>query len=139
MKKTNLVILALLLSLSVYVSAQEVQKPSKEDFFHTWVTERIDGKTKYSIEISFIDEAAYTHKTTLLLKTTQNFIISKWEEATNTFDNTEEFPYGFKIYSKESKNRAESIFYMFINKDKTKFLSLINFGDYKQYDIFIKK
>jgi len=146
MKKTNFIFLALLLNISVFVSAhdgdaaEEPQKPSKEDFFHTWITEGIVGKTKYSNEVTFLNESSYVlYIPNILVKVKQNYVISKWEEALNIFDNAEEYPYGFKIYAKEIKNNADMIFYMFINADKTKYLSILNFGDYKQYHIYTKK
>jgi hypothetical protein len=145
MKKTNLVLLILLLNVSVFVSAQDTntevpQKPSKEDFYHTWVTERVEGKTKYFIENTFINESSMTNVITILRrKTIQNFTISSWEEVVNTYKDIEEYPDGFKISSKENKNGAVSITAMFINADKTKYLSVIDLGFYTQYDIFTKK
>jgi len=146
MKKTNLIFLILLLNISVFISAQDVnvtedfQKPSKEDFFHSWFSEYITGKSKYFFEITYLNESSYIFTTSFLFtKTKQNYVISKWEEASNIFDYVEEYPYGFKIYAKESNNRSEMIFYIFINNEKTKYLSVNNFGDYRQYYIYTKK
>jgi len=130
----------------VLVSAQDAsvpeapQKPSKEDFFHTWVTERNEGKTKYTIEDTFIDESSYISVLTISRrKTTSNYLILSWEEIVNTYTDAEEYPYGFKISAKEKNNKATSIFAVFINVDKTKYLSVIDLGFITQYDIFTKK
>lgn len=146
MKKNYLsvIIVMFLLCISIFVSAQNTntkfsQKPSKEDFYHTWTSERIEGKTKTTIEITF-NESAYIHTTTLSRKKTiQNFTILNWEEVVNTYDNSEEYPYGFKISSKETKNGSVSNFAMFINADKTSFLSVIDLGFFIQYNIYTKK
>jgi hypothetical protein len=147
MKKTTLISLLLLLNMSVIVSAQDTatvqasQKPSKEDFFYTWKTSGGSGLSKYSFEVTFNNELSYILvNTSSIFKTKQTFIISKWEETINTYtDYAEEYPYGFKIFSKEDNNRSENNFTMFINADKTKYLSVINLGDYIQYQVYTKK
>jgi len=141
MKKSNLILLIVLINISAFVYAQEnnIQKPSKEDFYYTWITERVEGKTKTTIENTF-NETTYNNITTISKrKTTLNFTILNWEEAVNTYKNIEEYPYGFKISSKETKNGAVSNFAIFINADKTKYLSVIDLGFYTQFDIFTKK
>jgi len=52
MKKQNLILLALFITISVLAFAQEtdtainLQKPSKEDFFYTWVSKSGTGFSK---------------------------------------------------------------------------------------------
>jgi hypothetical protein len=148
MKKAIFILLALLLNVFVFLHAQDTnvteapQKPSKEDFFHTWVTERVEGKNKISIEITF-NETNFIHIQTLNNRnrgrTTQNFEILNWEEVVNTYTEIEEYPNGFKISSKETKNGAVSNFAMFINANKTKYLSVIDLGFHTQYDTYMKK
>jgi len=147
MKKTNLIFLALLLHISVFVSAQdggaaeEPQKPLKEDFFHTWVTEAIIANKIYSFEVTYLNESSYVLTSGYgLVKIKQNYAISKWEEALNVFDGAEEYPSGFKIYAKETKNNTNVVFYMFINADKTHYLSVaIALGGNTEYHIYRKK
>jgi len=143
MKKQNLILLALFINLSVLVSAQGTnpQKPSKEDFFHTWVTKGGTGLSKYSFEVTFINESLYVFVNTgSLIKTKQNFIISRWEDTVNKYIDTDEYPYGYKIFSKEDNNRSESNFFVFINADKTKYLSVIDLGEFGiQSHIYTKK
>jgi len=136
----------LTLYVSVFVFAQDAnvteppQKPSKEDFYYTWVTERIEGKNKYSIEIIFLNESSYTYDPNYFGGIKQNFTILKWEEAVNTYTNTEEYPYGFKISAKSTKKTGGvSNFAVFINADKTKYLLVMDLGFYTQYDIYTKK
>jgi hypothetical protein len=87
-----------------------------------------------------IDELTCISVTTIARrKTTLNFVISSWEEAVNTYTDIEEYPFGFKVTSKETKNGSVSISALFINADKTKYLSVIDLGFYTQYDIFTKK
>jgi aspartyl aminopeptidase len=145
MKKINLVFFVLFLNVSVFVSAQNAnaatpQKPSKEDFFHTWVTQGGEGLGKYSCEVTFKNESSYTLIFThIILKPKLNYIILKWEEAVNTFDYAEEYPYGFIIRYKEDNNRSEGNFYMFINADKTKYLVVSVIDLIAQYNIYTKK
>jgi len=128
----------------IFVSAQDVintetsQKPLKEDFFYTWVTNGVSGKKKYSSEITFLNESSY-FITTTFTRTKQNYVISSWEEVENTYTESEEYPYGFKISSKDTKFHIESIFAMFLNVDKTKFLAVIDQGANTQYYIYTKK
>jgi hypothetical protein len=142
MKKTTLISLLLLLNVSVIVFAQDAttaqasQKPSKEDFFHTWITSGGSGLSKYSFEVTYNNELSYVMVSGSLVKTRQTFIISKWEEAVNTYEYTEEYPYGFKIISKEDNNRSQNTFSVFINSDKTKYLAVNSFN---QCLIYTKK
>jgi hypothetical protein len=138
MKKTILALLVFLLNLPIFISAQDVQKPSKEDFFHTWVTEGGRGLSKYSVEITFNNESSYILVTGSLIKTKQTFIISSWEEVVNTYADADEYPYGFKISAREDNNRSQNFFSMFINADKTKYLSVMGLGDYIQYNTYTK-
>jgi hypothetical protein len=144
-KKTIFILLFFMLNMSLFVFAQDenatkaTQKPLKEDFFHTWVTEGGKGLSKNSTEITFNNETSYTLVTGSLFKTKQTFIISSWEEIVNTYSDTDEYPYGFKISSKEDNNRSQNFFSMFINADKTKYLSVMALGDYIQYNIYTKK
>jgi len=146
MKKQNLILLALFINISVLAFAQEtdtavnLQKPSKEDFYFTWTTKSGTGLSKYSFEITFLNESSYILiNTGSLFKTKQNFIISRWEEAVNTYTDTDEYPYGYKIFSKEDNNKSQNIFSVFINADKSKYLSVIVFGDYIQSNVYTKK
>jgi len=148
MKKKTLFFIALTLffNVSAFVYSQDAvgseasKKPSKEDFFHTWGTERIEAKTKYTIDITFKNELSYVSVLTFnKRKTVQNYLISSWEEMTNTYKDAEEYPCGFKISAKEDNNRSYDVFAMFINADKTKFLCVMDLGFYTQYDIYTKK
>jgi len=139
MKKQNLILLALFITISVLAFAQEtdtavnLQKPSKEDFYFTWTTNK--GEVTYK-------ESSYTLISIIFpYRIKQNFIISRWEEAVNTYTDTDEYPYGYKIFSREKGTGPQNDFYIFINADKTKFLSVSysGFGDNFQSQIYIKK
>jgi len=145
MKKTIIIFLALLLNVSILISAQEsnttdIQKPSKEDFYYTWVSKSGTGFSKFDFEVTFKESSYLLVNITATLKFKQNYVISRWEEAVNTFVDTDEYPYGFKIFSRENGTGPQNDFYIFINADKTKYLSVFSsvLGDDIQSRIYIK-
>jgi hypothetical protein len=139
MKK--LIFCLLTLYVSAFISAQDAnvtetpQKPSKEDFYHTW-TAKI---AKMSFETTFINESSYIQITRYMIKETQNYSIISWEEAVNTYTEVEEYPYGFNISAKDTKYNSILKFAVFMNADKTKYLSVIDMGFSIQYAIYTKK
>ena len=135
----------LTLYVSVFVSAQDAdvteipQKPLKEDFYHTWVTEAGSGLGKGFYETTF-NESTYVQVARGMLspiKSNQKYAILSWEEAVNTGEDAEEYLYGFKI-SVKNTNSVER-FSIFMNSDKTKYLYVFDFGSYTQYYIYTKK
>jgi len=166
MKKSNLFLFALFINLSVLVSAQDAsvaeapQKPSIEDFFHTWTLEKcfylktnsrtnkiekVEVKIDFSYNINYLNESFFVVsikpgiKYGLFTSTTElNYTISNWEEAANTFTDVEEFPFGFKVYSIDLKEGKTSESYIFMNSDRKKYISLSDVKGTTELAIFKK-
>jgi len=143
MKKLLFCLLTFYVSLFVFAQDANVtessQKPSKEDFYYTWTTQAGSGLGKGFYETTF-NESTYVqvaHGMLTPFKSKQKYAILKWEEAVNTYEEAEEYPYGF-ILSVKNTNSVEK-FSIFMNADKTKYLYVFDFGSYTQYYTYTKK
>jgi len=144
MKKLIFSFLTLYVSAFIFAQDANATKPTKEDFFYTWVTTMNEEKTrlggKTTVEITFLNESSYTYFNKALYKTPkQNYTISSWKEAVNTYQDVEEYPYGFRISFKPSKKSQPPDIAVFMNADKTKFLYVLDIGFYTDLEIYIKK